>query len=310
VSAYAADKGNTWNDSFNKAKKVLEREVYADHRISFYCGCGFDEDKQLRACQSYTPKSPGERSKRIEWDHIVPAAHFGQSFEEWRNGHSECVDNKGKSFKGRNCASKVNMTYRYMESDMYNLVPAIGELNGLRSDYRFGMLEGEKREFGACDIEIDAQTRRVEPPESVRGDIARIYEYMNRAYGHGIIGESSEKLFDAWDKQDPVDAWECERCSRIESIQGNENPFVKEACQKAGLWTVSFRKNTPSQSSEKKPRVAVPSQDNGVYHGNKKSKVFHAPGCRDYDCKNCTDVFKSQEEALKAGYRPHKQCGK
>ena len=33
----------------------------------------------------------------------------------------------------------------------------------------------------------------------------------------------------------PVDAWECLRAKRIERIQGNENPFVKEACRKAGL---------------------------------------------------------------------------
>lgn len=42
-----------------------------------------------------------------------------------------------------------------------------------------------------------------------------------------------------------------------------------------------------------------------VYHGNRESKVFHAPGCQFYHCKNCTAVFNSKEEAAKAGYRPH-----
>jgi deoxyribonuclease-1 len=226
---------NTWNDSFNKAKKTLERQVYTDHRVTFYCGCEFDAKKQVRPCQYYTPKKAGERAKRVEWEHIVPAAHFGQSFKEWRDGHPDCVDGKGKPFKGRNCASKVAIPYRYMESDLYNLVPAIGEVNGLRSNYRFGMIAGEKRKFGACDMEIEG--RVAEPPERVRGNIARTYKYMNQAYpGHGIIGRSSVKLFDAWDRQDPVDAWECERCKRIEAIQGNENPVVKEACKAAGLW--------------------------------------------------------------------------
>ena len=51
---------------------------------------------------------------------------------------------------------------------------------------------------------------------------------MDWAYpGHGIISKKNRKLFEAWDKGDPVDAWECERCGRIEGIQGNENPFVK-----------------------------------------------------------------------------------
>lgn len=225
----AAQKGNATNQSFNKSKKLLEREVYKDHRITFYCGCPFDEQKNVLPCANYAPKNGNKRSTRIEWEHVVPASHFGQSFPEWRDGHPDCVDSKGKPFKGRNCASKVNVKYRYMQSDMYNLYPAIGEINNLRRDYRFDMVPGEKREFGPCDFEIDNKT--AEPPERIRGDIARTYKYMDWAYpGHGIIGKSSRKLFDAWDKMDPVDAWECERCRRIEKIQGNENPFVKKAC--------------------------------------------------------------------------------
>ena len=45
-----------------------------------------------------------------------------------------------------------------------------------------------------------------------------------------------------------------------------------------------------------------------VYHGNVKSKVFHRPGCRYYDCKNCVVSFKSRDQALRAGYRPCKIC--
>ncbi|MDO9567244.1 MAG: thermonuclease family protein [Candidatus Desulfaltia sp.] len=45
-----------------------------------------------------------------------------------------------------------------------------------------------------------------------------------------------------------------------------------------------------------------------VYHGNMKSKVLHAPGCRYYDCKNCTAVFNNREEAIRLGYNPCKLC--
>jgi len=109
-----------------------------------------------------------------------------------------------------------------MESDLYNLVPAVGEINGLRSNYSFGMISGEQREFGACDMEI--VNRKAEPPENVRGNIARTYMYMESSYpGHGIISKKNRKLFEAWNKMDPVDEWECERARRIEEIQGNEN---------------------------------------------------------------------------------------
>jgi deoxyribonuclease-1 len=59
---------------------------------------------------------------------------------------------------------------------MYNLVPAVGEINALRSNYSFGIIPGERREFGECDMEI--KNRKAEPPPNVRGDIARIYFYM------------------------------------------------------------------------------------------------------------------------------------
>ena len=43
-----------------------------------------------------------------------------------------------------------------------------------------------------------------------------------------------------------------------------------------------------------------------VYHGNTSSHVFHKPDCKQYGCKNCTAVFSTREEAIKAGYKP---CG-
>jgi len=43
---------------------------------------------------------------------------------------------------------------------------------------------------------------------------------------------------------------------------------------------------------------------------NVKSRVLHGYGCRYYNCKNCTAVFRSVKEALRAGYRVHKGCVK
>jgi deoxyribonuclease I len=233
--AFPADRGNTTIQSFSKAKKILLRQVYKDHRTTFYCGCPFNAKKQILPCDDYTPKRDNKRAHRLEWEHIVPAHAFGQSFPEWRNGHPNCVRNNGKAFKGRNCARKVAIPFRYMESDVYNLVPAVGEINGLRSNYSFAMIPGEKRAFGKCDMEIE--NRKAEPPPDKRGNIARTYFYMDWAYpGRGIISKKNQKLFKAWDKEDPVDAWECERFRRIEGIQGNENPFVKRACVGGGIW--------------------------------------------------------------------------
>ncbi|MBU1155348.1 MAG: Ada metal-binding domain-containing protein [Proteobacteria bacterium] len=45
-----------------------------------------------------------------------------------------------------------------------------------------------------------------------------------------------------------------------------------------------------------------------VYHGNVRSRKFHRPSCRYYDCKNCTARFTSREQAIQAGYVPCKVC--
>lgn len=228
--------GNTFNDSFNKSKRLLmEMQVKAGQFITFYCGSRFDADNNVYHDESgFHFKSDEERANRLEWEHVVPAQAFGQSFVEWREGHPDCVDSKGKSFKGRDCAEKMNMTYRYIQADLFNLQPAIGEVNGRRNNYSFTMIEGEKREFGACNMEIEGS--KAEPPDNRFGDIARTYMYMESAYpGHGIISNQDEKMFAAWNKIDPVDAWECEHARLIAGIQGNHNTIVEDACAVAGL---------------------------------------------------------------------------
>jgi deoxyribonuclease-1 len=107
---------NTTNQSFSKAKK-LAAKVYAGHQTTFYCGCAYTGKKVDLASCGYKVKKSAKRAKRLEWEHVVPAHAFGQSFKEWRDGHPECVDKKGKPFKGRNCARKMAIPFRFMEAD-------------------------------------------------------------------------------------------------------------------------------------------------------------------------------------------------
>lgn len=123
----------------------------------------------------------------------------------------------------------MNKEYRMMQADMFNLYPVIGEINGRRSNFSMGIIEGENRKFGKCDVEI--KNRKFEPREEIRGEIARTYMYMDSVYpGRGIISKNNWKLFESWHSSDPVDEWECERARRIEKIQGNTNKVVLEKC--------------------------------------------------------------------------------
>lgn len=230
----ASNRGNTTNDSFNTAKRLLERQVYHDHRVTFYCGASFDAKKNVALPAGFTTPSHEKRAHKVEWEHAVPAENFGRAFVEWREGDAQCVDSKGKAFRGRKCAEKVNMRYRYMQSDMYNLYPAIGAVNAVRSNFAYSELPGAAPAFGSCPAKVDG--KRFEPPAMAKGPAARSALYMAWAYPEYRLSRQQEQLFNAWNNSYPVDQWECTRARRIENLQGNENPFVKEPCRQRGLW--------------------------------------------------------------------------
>ena len=234
LPALALAAGNATNDSFAHAKKMLG-QVYADHRITFYCGAEYDAQGNITLPDGFETPKHEKRADRIEWEHALPAENFGQTFAEWRDGAPECVDNRGKEFRGRKCAEKANPEYRLMQADMYNLYPAIGAVNAMRSNFNYQMLAGEPSTFGSCEMKISGN--KAEPPARARGQIARTYFYMADAYGPRYhMSTQQEQLMGAWDRQYPVDACECTRAMRIEALQGNENKFVKQPCAAAGLW--------------------------------------------------------------------------
>jgi deoxyribonuclease I len=225
------------NESFSQSKKELER-IYADHAITFYCGCKYDKRKKSnmidRSSCGYVPRNPitksekvNPRTTRIEWEHVVPAENFGRQFTCWRDGSPECIDSKGKTFKGRKCCEKASQQFRIMQADMHNLVPAIGELNGDRSNLRYDFEEARKGQYGECRFEVDFDQDRVRIKKDIQGDVARAYLYMSDRYKMKLSPQELNK-FSAWDKEDPVDAWEIEKNKRIKAIQGNGNLLIAQ----------------------------------------------------------------------------------
>ena len=223
-----ANEGNKKIESFSKSKTFLNK-IHQESPVSFYCQCKYNDNKPNWESCGFHPRKDKKRASRIEWEHILPASHFGIKFNAWVNGHPVCISSKGKKFKGRKCTEKVHKLYRYMQADLYNLQPAIGEVNGMRSNYQIGEIEGEEREFGKCDIEI--KNKKVEPTPKIRGDIARTYLYMEQTYPQYIkFNQSIKKLIIKWDQEDPVDKWECKRAILISNIQGNTNKILQNRC--------------------------------------------------------------------------------
>ena len=91
-----------------------------------------------------------------------------------------------------------------MEADLFNLQTTIGEVNGLRSNYQIGLIPGEIRELGVCNIETN--NKKFDPSESIRGDIARTYKYIKLKYPKIInYNKSVSQLIIKWNKDNPVD---------------------------------------------------------------------------------------------------------
>lgn len=231
---FLAQAKNETNQSFSKAKKMLEREVYNEHRETFYCAATFSSKKIVTPPTGFTSVKYVKRSKKIEWEHVVAAENFGRNFVEWRDGVSACKSKSGKKFSGRKCAEKTNIEYRYMQADMFNLVPAIGSVNALRSNYNFIAENNVQSSFGSCDMKISK--KKAVPPESSRGRIARTHLYMDSTYSKFKMSNQQRQLMTAWDKMYPVSKWECERTKKIMKLQGGNNLIIEQSCKEKNIW--------------------------------------------------------------------------
>ncbi len=227
----ASARGNTTNESYVNAKRLLDHNVYFDHRVTLYCEAPFDWRRNITLPRGFTTPSDANRARRVEWEHVVPAENFGREFTEWKYGSSACFDN-GKHFRGRNCAERANREFRLMHADMYNLFPSIGAVNKLRSNFPYTEFSSDvKATFGTCQMKI--RYKKAEPPEASRGEIARAVLYMAWAYPERIRLKSAYiELMKRWDARYKASAWECLRAKRIKALQGNANPFTEEACKR------------------------------------------------------------------------------
>ncbi len=99
-----------------------------------------------------------------------------------------------------NCAK--DPVYRKMESDMHNLQPAVGEVNGDRANFMYGQWNGGEGQYGQCAMKVDFKDKVAEPPARARGSIARTYFYMRDTYQ--LTLPPANPAFTARDKMYPV----------------------------------------------------------------------------------------------------------
>ncbi|HED5389982.1 TPA: endonuclease [Campylobacter jejuni] len=205
-------------NSFEESKKELAK-IYDDlgssYLYDFYCEAPFKSNKkgkyikfEIIPSDKYTPRNEytkkgkiNQRAKRIEWEHIMPAQNFGKHLPCWKEG-------------GRK-ACKNDPIFVKMESDKQNLVPAIGEINGDRSNFRYSEapLNLKYTQYGNCKVYTDFKTKRFYPADYSKGWIARSYLYMSKTYNIRL-SDQERKLMEAWDKKYPMS----EKEKRIRSL--------------------------------------------------------------------------------------------
>ncbi|WP_433689432.1 endonuclease [Pseudomonas monteilii] len=297
--------------TFTEAKIIAKQKIYFDQANSsvgdLYCGCkwtwvgktGGRIDAQ--SC-GYETRKQQNRAERTEWEHIVPAWTFGHQRQCWQTGGREnCVDS--------------DPTFRAMEADLFNLYPAIGEVNGDRSNFNYGMAPGVARQYGQCTTKIDFQQKAAEPRDQVKGLVARTTFYMFDRYKLSMSRQQQQVLM-AWDRQHPVTAWEIERNQRISRIMGHSNPFVTGE----RTWTLGYKPTgSPSALSDiaiqsnadtAKPTLEKKATNVSIL-GNRNSHVYHlaskCPGYHQVAEKNQV-LFSSEADAQAAGYRRASNC--
>ncbi|MDP8517961.1 endonuclease [Campylobacter coli] len=190
--------------SFEESKKelaMLYDSLGSAYQYDFYCNAPFKANKkgkytkfEVVKSDLYTPRNEytkkgkiNQRAKRIEWEHIMPAQNFGRK----EGGRKACQNDP---------------LFTKMEADKQNLVPAIGEINGDRSNFRYAEAPTNLKytQYGNCKVYTDFKAKRFYPANYSKGWIARSYLYMSKTYNIRL-SDQERKLMEAWDKQYPID---------------------------------------------------------------------------------------------------------
>ncbi len=154
-----------------------------------------------------------------------------------------------------------------MYTDLFQVVPTDGYVNGMRGNYIFGdvasaswtSLNGSKR--GSCAT--PGYTGTVfEPIDEYKGDFARNYFYMVTRYENLVVSWSGNSIVEdildgttwpafeswyltmlgQWHTDDPVSPKEIARNDSVYALQGNRNPYIDHPEWVYSVWGVG----TPS----------------------------------------------------------------
>ncbi|CCN85917.1 putative Endonuclease [Vibrio nigripulchritudo SFn27] len=221
-------------ETWTAAKNMADDAIYNQQRTTLYCGCSYHSDNDSDGSGDIDGVKCGlagvskwkKYRDEIQWEHIVPAALMPVgSFSCWTNKalFPQCASVSS----GRKCCESISLSGKAMMFDLHNLAPSAAQLNQYRRDNLYGEVSEEDAYEGfgeRCNAKDAGEV--FEPPTCKKGDVARVWFYMEMSHGVNISDEQ-RLLFQRWSEADPVSPWESTRNALIKEKQGNSNPFVE-----------------------------------------------------------------------------------
>lgn len=178
------------------AKKLFWNELYTYGGWTLYCGYRFKNNKET------------VKHQLVEIQHIYPTVAMLRE--------AGCKSRM-------QCREERNQRFIRMEADMHNMYPVIQDILIPAREPVYGEIEGERWKFDDCDYERSGGM--VEPRPVARGNVARALFYMQLKYGIKLDQQLIQSL-KHWNKADPPSKQEKLRNDRIETLQGQRNPYI------------------------------------------------------------------------------------
>lgn len=179
-----------FDDPDDTLKSQFWGQVYASGGSTFFCNQAFAK-KTVMITDSYI----------FPLNHVRDTLHCGSQ---------------------RACL-KDSADYRHIASDLHNIVPALMQVEMHRRGAKFDQLDSR---VAADECGMRASFMAIEPPDRIKGNIARTLAYMIKSYNLPFL--TSVEVLKSWNQLDPVDPEELERNKKIEVLQGNINPYVSD----------------------------------------------------------------------------------
>jgi len=182
--------------SFTHAVKIF-KQIDMSNKHTFFTNKEYDYDPATCMRNLYLKDN---HEVDVVFSRIVPEDMMVKDLSCYKE--DICTDMMGKIYHGKRCCRKIDKVYKAYEKDIFNIIA----------------------------VEKGSIYSHENPPNRVKGNIARVYLYM-QLHHQLKLTKAQVKRYKQWNKEDAVDENECALYKQIFKIQGRENPWIKSACE-------------------------------------------------------------------------------